>query len=179
MTIQRGVLQSNKSELTKYSQIGDTLARRTFDESGDYTTRPFQFDIRESVDNSVKTKEFDGVFTKGATTDDGGVASEDLLALAITPGKAFVRGYEIEKTAITFKDLLKARDVETINVGVTNLDIGNFVRVTNAYNIPDMGNVSGGTTPYKTLQLFSEPTVTRGSSTGLGLNIGVARSRSV
>ena len=102
------MLQSNKSELTKYSVIGDTLARRTFDESGDYTTQPFQFDIRESVDNSVKTKEFDGVFTKGATTDDGGVAaSENLLALAITPGKAFVRGYEIEKTAITFKDLKK------------------------------------------------------------------------
>ena len=58
-------------KLTKYSVIGDTLARRTFDESGDYTTRPFQFDIRESVDNTVKTKEFDGVYTKGATTDDG------------------------------------------------------------------------------------------------------------
>ena len=36
---------------------------------------------------------------KGATTDDGGTASEDLLAVAVTPGKAFVRGYEIEKTA--------------------------------------------------------------------------------
>ena len=63
-----------QSELTKYSQIGDTLARRTFDESGDYTTRPFQFDIRESVDNSIKTKEFDGVYTNGATTDDGAIA---------------------------------------------------------------------------------------------------------
>ena len=59
------VTLSNKSELTKYSVIGDTLARRTFDESGDYTTRPFQFDIRESVDNSVKTKEFDGVYSNG------------------------------------------------------------------------------------------------------------------
>ena len=107
--------------MTKYSVIGDTLARRTFDESGDYTTRPFQFDVRESVDNSVKTKEFDGVYTKGATTDDGGTASEDKLVIACTPGKAFVRGYEIEKTAITFKDIQKARDVETINAGVTNL----------------------------------------------------------
>ena len=176
-TLKRGILQSNKSELTRYSQIGDTLARRTFDESGDYTTRPFQFDIRESIDNSVKTKEFDGVFIKDNLTDDGVVASEDLLALGITPGKAFVRGYEIEKTALTFKDLQKARDVETINAGVTNLDIGNFVRVTNVYNTPDIGNVSGETTPYKTLQLFSEPTATRGSSTGLGLNVGVARAR--
>ena len=168
VTVKRGVLQANKTELTKYSVIGDTLARRTFDESGDYTTRPFQFDIRESVDNSVKTKEFDGVYTRGATTDDLGTASEDKLVVAATPGKAYVRGYEIEKTALTFLDLNKARDVDTINAGVTNLEIGNFVRVTNAYNIPDIDDISGETTPYKTIQLFEFPTVTRGSTTGMG-----------
>ena len=45
MTISDGVLETNETELTKYSQIGDTLARRTFDESGDYTVRPFQFEV--------------------------------------------------------------------------------------------------------------------------------------
>ena len=154
VTIKRGGTTSNKSDITKYSVIGDTLARRTFDESGDYTTRPFQFDIRESIDNSVKTKEFEGVYAKGATTDDDGTASEDKLVVACTPGKAFVRGYEIEKTAITFKDLQKAREVETINAGVTNLDLGNFTRITNVFGTPDIGNVSGETTPYKQLKLF-------------------------
>ena len=75
--------------------------------SGDYTVRPFQFDARESIDNTVKLKDFDGVYTKGATTDDGGTAVEDLLAIACTPGKAYVRGYEIEKLGVTFKDLKK------------------------------------------------------------------------
>ena len=37
------------------------------------------------------------MYTKGATTDDGGTASEDKLVVACTPGKAYVRGYEIEK----------------------------------------------------------------------------------
>ena len=177
VTIKGGRLTSNRAEITKYSQIGDTLARRTFDESGDYTTRPFQFDVRESIDNSVKTKEFEGVYTNGATTDDGGTASEDKLVIACTPGKAYVRGYEIEKTAITFKDLQKARDVETINAGVTNLDLGNFTRITNVFGTPDIGDISGETTPYKTIQLFELPTVTRGSTTGMGKNIGVSRSR--
>ena len=99
VTLKGGRLTENRADVTKYSQIGETLARRTFDESGDYTTRPFQFDIRESVDNSVKTKEFDGVYSSGATTDDGATASEDLLVVAATPGKAYVRGFEIEKTA--------------------------------------------------------------------------------
>ncbi len=87
VTVKRGQTTANKSDITKYSVIGDTLARRTFDESGDYTTRPFQFDIRESIDNSVKTKEFDGVYTRGSTTDDGGTASEDKLVVALLQAK--------------------------------------------------------------------------------------------
>ena len=177
VTIASGRIQANKSEFTKYSVLGENIARRTFDESGNYTTRPFQFDIRESVPNSVKTKEFDGVYASGGTTDDGATASEDLLTVAITPGKAYVQGYELEKTALTFKDLKKARDFDTINAGVTNLEIGNFTRITNVYNTPDIGDVSGETTPYKQLKLFELPTSTRGSSTSMGLNIGVARPR--
>ncbi len=177
VSVSSGRVQSNKSEFTKYSVLGDNIARRTFDESGNYTTRPFQFDIREAVPNSVKTKEFDGVYAVGGTTDDGATASEDLLQVAVTPGKAYVQGYEIEKTALTFKDLKKARDFDTINAGVTNLEIGNFTRITNVYGTPDIGDVSGETTPYKQLKLFELPTSTRGSSTSMGLNIGVARSR--
>ena len=107
MTLVRGSVQANKSELTKYSVLGDTLARRTFDESGDYTVRPFQFDARESIDNTVKLKDFDGVYTKGSKQMMITTASEDLLAIACSPGKAYVRGYEIEKNGITFKDLRK------------------------------------------------------------------------
>ena len=149
MTLKRGSVQANKSQLTQYSVLGDSIARRTFDESGDYTVRPFQFDARESIDNTVKLKDFDGVYNKGARTDDGTTAGEDLLAIACTPGKAYVRGYEIEKIGITFKDLRKARDFQTTNAGVVNLEIGNFVRVTNVYNTPDIGDISGETTPYK------------------------------
>ena len=177
VTIASGRIQANKSEFTKYSVLGENIARRTFDESGNYTTRPFQFDIRESIPNSVKTKEFDGVYASGGTTDDGATASEDLLTVAITPGKAYVQGYELEKTALTFKDLKKAREFDTINAGVTNLEIGNFTRITNVYGTPDIGDVSGETTPYKTIQLFQNPTSTRGATTSMGRNLGVARAR--
>ena len=75
MNIRSGNVQSNSSQLTQYSVIGDTLARRTHDESGDYTIRPFQFDARETIDNTVKGKDFDGVFTKGLSTDNNNIAS--------------------------------------------------------------------------------------------------------
>ena len=177
MTIKNGRLTANQAQLTKYSHIGDTLARRTHDESGDYTIVPFQFDVRESIDNSVKTKEFDGAFTSGASTDDGNTAGESLLAIGCSPGKAYVRGYEIEKTGLVFKDVNKARDFDTVNAGVTNLDLGNYVIITNVYGTPDIGEVSGETTAYKTLKFFNNKTATRGSSSGMGANIGVARVR--
>ena len=80
MRVQDGRI-TDAVDATKYSVIGDTLARRTFDESGDYTTRPFVFDARESVNTTVKGTDFDGVYTVGATTNDGNTASEELFAV--------------------------------------------------------------------------------------------------
>ena len=72
-----------------------------------------QFDLfnlmQESIDNTVKLKDFDGVFTKGSNTDDGATALEDLLAIVCTPGKAYVRGYEDRKIWYNFKDLKKGK----------------------------------------------------------------------
>lgn len=45
-----GDIQRIKNK-TEYSEIEKTLARRTYDESGNYTVRPFAIDIREHRDN--------------------------------------------------------------------------------------------------------------------------------
>ncbi len=177
MRIDSGTLVS-KARATEYSVLGDVLAQRTHDESGDYTVKPFMFDTRESITNTVEGKNFTGVYTSGNPTDDGGTASESLLALSCSAGKAYVRGYEFEKIGTTFKDLNKAREFTTINAGVTNLELGNFVRITNLYNTPDIGNVSGETTPYKEIKLFSGFTDTRGTASTEDL-VGVARVRAL
>jgi len=167
----------NAARNTEYSVLGDTLARRTFDESGDYTVRPFQFDVRETVDSTVANIDFDGVYASGATTDDGNTASNDLLTLAITPGKAYVKGYEIEKIATTYKDITKPRDTQTVNAGISVFETGNFVKVTNVYGTPDITSIAGETTPYNTLGLFSLGTTTRGAASGK--QVGVARARTM
>ena len=60
------------------------LIRRTFDESGNYTVKPFLFDnVRESINNTVKGVDFTGVYSSGATTDDGGTVSDSLLTCII------------------------------------------------------------------------------------------------
>ncbi len=177
MRIDGGTLVS-KARPTEYSVLGDVLAKRTHDESGDYTIRPFLFTSKESVTNTVKGRKYTGVFSDGATTDDGNTASNSKLAIACSAGKAYVKGYEYEKLGTTFKDLDKARTTASINAGVTNLELGNFVKITNLYGTPDIGTVSGETTPYKEIKLLSGQTVTRGTVTTLE-PVGVCRCRAL
>ena len=162
---------------TDYAVLGDTLARRTFDESGDYTVRPFQFSVNESIDNDYAGETNVGIYGTAGTTDDNNTADESLLSVSITPGKAYVKGYEIEKTAATFLDLNKARDFNTVNAGVTTFEMGNFAFATNLFGTPDIGNISGETTPYKEVGLFTDFTATRGSASGY--QVGVSRVRAV
>ena len=48
LRIEKGRVR-NKVDATQYNIIEDTLARRTFDESGDYVVRNFDLDIREHL----------------------------------------------------------------------------------------------------------------------------------
>ena len=174
--IKNGTIES-QARVTEYSVLGDTLARRTFDESGDYTVRPFQFDVRESIDNDYKGSTNKGAYGSGTKTSQNVDADESLLAVQTSPGKAYVKGYEIEKIANSLIDLKKARDFNTVNAGIATFELGNSVDITNAYQIPDIGAVTGESTAYKTIGLFDEATTTRGTSSGT--QIGVARARSI
>lgn len=73
---------TKKVRYTDYAILEDTLARRTYDESGNYTVRPF----------AVTLTEFDRAFPQ--LEDD--ITSH---AIQIYPGKAYVVGYEFETIA--------------------------------------------------------------------------------
>ena len=51
MQVDQGKLKK-EIRTTQYSVLEETLARRTFDESGNYTVRPFRIDVREHRDNN-------------------------------------------------------------------------------------------------------------------------------
>ncbi len=120
LRLQNGILQ-NQVRTTEYAVLEDTLARRTFDESGDYSVRDFDLDLREHLISANNR----GIFTAA----NGG--SESKIAAGLAPGKAYVRGFEIETMGTTFVDVDKARDFDTENAFPTRFDVGNFVNVTN------------------------------------------------
>src|SRR5210317_1372876 len=169
--LKSGILQ-NQVRTTEYAILEDTLARRTFDESGDYVVRSFDIDLREHIVDGNNR----GIFTLA----EGG--DETLMAAGLAPGKSYVRGYEIETIGTTFVNIPKARNFDTQNNFQTRFDVGNYVHVKNVYNTPDVNEDSGGTTDaYKALNLFSIPTSARGTvvtnSGSKVYEIGRAKSR--
>jgi hypothetical protein len=176
MDVKNGVVQ-HYTRQTEYSVLEETFARRTFDESGDYTVRPFQFIAKESVDITVGNEDFTGLYSSGASTDDGNTASNALLALQISPGKAYIKGNEIEKMAPTIKDINKARDFNTVNAGVSTFNVGNFANITNLYGTPDVTFISGESTAFKQLEIYDDKIATRGTANGN--LVGVARARTI
>ena len=74
-----------------YSEIEKTLARRTYDESGNYTVDPFVISLEEG-------DEANGKFTA-----------------VLDPGKAYVGGYEFQTIAPTSLSINRARDAVSAN----------------------------------------------------------------
>ena len=79
---------------TQYNLINDTLAARTYDESGDYYVRPFEVFAKESLNDQIGNK---GIYTSEQKTQQGNIPSDDLMVMQVSPGKAYVKGYGIEK----------------------------------------------------------------------------------
>ena len=103
-TIKDGVLRTLKQSSDFTNIIGDELARRTYAESGDYYVFPFDVSVKESLNDGLGNR---GIFNAGQFTYAGSTPSSDLAIYQISPGKAFVKGYEIETISPTFLDLPK------------------------------------------------------------------------
>ena len=92
-------------QYAQYSVLEETLARRTYDESGDYST--FGLDIK--VYDHLKDDRNPNGFR---TVEDGG--DDNLMAIEVGPGKAYVKGYEIENLSSTYLEVDKARTLDSV-----------------------------------------------------------------
>ena len=146
---------------TQYNLINDTLAARTYDESGDYYIRPFEVFAKESLNDQTGNK---GIYTSEQKTQEGNIPSDDLMVMQISPGKAYVKGYGIEKISTGFIDVPKPRSTKTIEQESVSYTTGDPLLVNNVFGSPSLGI---GTTA--TVSLISRR---RGNS---GSEIGLAR----
>jgi hypothetical protein len=164
-TISDGALRSQKTT-TAYSVIADELARRTYNESGDYVITPFDVSVKESLNNN---KGNNGIFNVGQFTYGGSTPSDSLAIYQISPGKAFVRGYEVETISSTFLDVEKPRTVKTLENQSIEYNTGPTLSLNRVFGSPTIG--IGNT---YVLSLRNERVGTS-QTTAPGKEIGVAR----
>lgn len=120
----QGVLQ-RQVRGPEYNVLEDVLARRTYDQSGDYTVSPFGIRVREHLDDG----------------SNGGLypapeGDESKFLVGIESGKAYVRGYEIENFSTKYLPVDKAREVAEINNSSFSLPLGNLIVIDDMNRLP-------------------------------------------
>jgi len=224
ITVKSGVV-TQRIDNTEYAELEKTMARRTYDESGDYTVKNFKIDVREYRNNyrgqwtaytnylagdivinggNYYRARNDGTTyntaptqTVGSTTSGGSLdviftyeknpffnrgintsaigdsvatqnAAKAQLAIGMEPGKAYVRGYEIEKVGKEFLTVPKSRStIQETNITIP-ATVGNYIIVTNMFGLPNILD-------FPLVTLYNQFTTIGGNSAGSP--IGTARVR--
>jgi len=103
------------------------------------------------------------------------IGNEAKLAVGMEAGKAYVRGYEIQKLVTTYVDVDKARDYKTTQNSVIPTNIGNYVVAKNIFNFP----IPAGNAVPKDYLKISLCNVKASSSLDPATVIGTARVRHI
>lgn len=146
-----GELVINRDK-TIYSELGKELARRTYDESGDYTVKKWPIQILEHQETPADDTKF---------------------TVALDPGKGYIKGFEYETINQEFITLDRARDTEEATGLDVNVTYGNYVIVDNMFGTFVTNSTTGA---YSSVEIHN---VARASVTGATTKIGSARVRFV
>lgn len=129
--LEDGVIVSQNLD-PKYSVLGATLARRTYDESGDYIVRPYGLQLINHLKPNANIA--NGYYTATQGGDD------NKLFNVVTPGKAYIKGFEVENIRSRYIVGNKAREYANVNNGIISTTIGNYIYVTNVNSVPDFSS---------------------------------------
>ena len=153
ITTLRGSVQ-RKVVPADYNLLEQTLARRTFDESGDYVVDNFSIDVREYAQkdgNGGLYKEDEFGLYNGISAAE---ASRKMLA-SVGPGKAYIRGYEIVNKETKYLEINKARESLTSdNIRLKAQSLPTF-NITNTYGSVPLNKEGGELTAYPYINLYA------------------------
>ena len=108
--VEAGIITKQK-DISSYNVLERTLARRTHDESGDYVIKPYELQLRQHLNSKTNN----GVYLSTNTVTPG---DKTKFVGVISPGKAYVKGFEIEKPS---HELLSYEVAQTVGAVVSSL----------------------------------------------------------
>jgi hypothetical protein len=118
---------------TQLNRLGDYIAERTYEESGHYALENFDISLHNSLNDKLGN---DGLFFDSQTTEQLNPPSDDLMCVKVSPGEAYVAGYNVEKVSNTIIDVEKPRDTATVSAANIPFEMGNLLRVNNVIGAP-------------------------------------------
>ena len=151
---------------TEYNLIRDYLAKRTFEESGNYTLNKFGIDVLDCLNDGISG---DGVYRSNEITDSGNVPSDDLMCVKVSSGKAYVKGYDVSLDSSKTIDVIKPRDKQVVDSALVPYQMGTIFKVNNVFGVP-APNINDDT---KFVELYNKRT--NSNTAGTGDKIGEAR----
>ena len=169
--------------ITQYNHLADELARRTYDESGNYYCKDFTTSVRECLNDGTGNR---GLYDEGQITEQGNEPTDDLMVFKVSPGKAYVRGFYVELMRASNFDVVKPRAVKTLKTQSINFGFGPSFELNNVSGSPTLGFNNSNTISLRSERVGSEgrPSSTHvaiggqndaGAVGAAGSEIGVAR----
>lgn len=192
LKIKGGAIEYLKND-TKYAELEAVLARRTYEESGDYTVRPYSLTLRNLRSNNrgqwitntpylvgdivvnnaryyialnqgysgtnapVQTHDIqsdgviywneipnttgllnDGAINIGSPNITDHIETEALMEVEVSPGKAYVQGFEVEHNNATKTVIPKARETKQLNQTHLYAPAGAYVVVNTITGVPNL-----------------------------------------
>lgn len=119
-TIKDGVIQTIQ-ERTQYSILKDELAKRTFDESGDYYVSGLDVELRENADSGTN-----GGLLPASVNPDA-----NSISVRINPGTAYVKGYEVGIIVPEYLITPKSTQYVNVNSQIASAFMGSYVTANN------------------------------------------------
>lgn len=153
LSVSRGQIQSKISS-TDFSVLEQTLARRTFDESGDYVVDNFSVDIREWAQKDGNRGIY-GVDEFGLFNGKNASEAARKMVASIGPGKAYIKGYEIVNKETKYLEINKAREsLSSDNVNLKSKGLPTY-SVTNVFGSVPLNKEGSELTAYPDVFLYA------------------------
>lgn len=149
MRYNAGVLEEH-AKYPSYSELEKSLARRTYDESGNYLVNGFAHTVREHL----KTPYNNGVYADG---------NRDKFVVEVQPGKGYIEGLEVEVIAKKTLTLDKARTADHTKDQTVTIQnaYGRYIYVSNLKSLPNFST-------RQIVNLYNDNDPTNGSATKIG-----------
>ena len=127
-----------------------------------------------------------GIYQTGQITAQGNEPADNLMVYKLSPGKAYVKGYEVQRRTPALFDVVKPRDVKTVTNQAVNFGFGPSFSLNNVSGAPTLGFNNNNTISLRSNRVSNEltPSVSHVSGNltvdnqhvgAAGTEIGIAR----